>query len=151
MRDPRRRSVPRINPLLAYPRERALAALEQAAGLEPDPVDDVIVAYQNPATGGPAMTTMGMALQRLRPGFHGNARRQTGSTVLHVVSGRGTTVVDGTRHDWAPGDFLAIRPWAWYEHLNDSGEDALLFQVNDAPAFEALGCYHQEERPSSHR
>lgn len=144
MRPPGRGAAPRINPLLAYPAHRALEALDQAAGLEPDPFDDVILEYQNPATGGPAMTPMAMTLQKIRPGFRGKARRHTGSKIYYVVKGRGATIVDGKRYDWGPGDFLTIKPWAWHEHLNDTGEEALLFQVNDTPAMDAVGYYREE-------
>jgi gentisate 1,2-dioxygenase len=145
MRTPRKGPAPRVNPLLAYPRQRALAALELAGGLEPDRFDDVILEYQNPVTGGPAMTPMAMTLQKLRPGFHGKARRHTGSKVYCVVQGRGASIVDGKRYEWGRGDFLTVKPWAWHEHLNTSAtEDALLFQVNDTPAMDALGYYREE-------
>jgi gentisate 1,2-dioxygenase len=145
MRSPRKGAAPRINPLLAYPRDRALAALDLASGLEPDPFDDVILEYQNPATGGSAMTTMAMTLQKLQPGFRGLARRHTGSKLYVVARGHGATIVDGQRYDWSAGDFLAIKPWAWHEHLNTStSEDAVLFQVNDSPALDALGYYREE-------
>ena len=132
------------NPLLVYPRATALAALQEAAGLEPDPFDDVVLEYQNPVNGGPAMRTMGMRLQMLRPGVHGKARRHTGSKLYYVVRGQGTTIVEGETFEWAPGDFIAIAPWAWHEHLNRSGEEAVLFQVNDFPAMQALGYYREE-------
>src|SRR5438876_8496904 len=91
------------------------------------------------------MTTMGMTLQKLRPGFHGKARRHTGSKVYNVVKGSGASIVDGKRYEWGAGDFLVIKPWAWHEHLNTStSEDALLFQVNDTPTLDALGYYREE-------
>ncbi|MFM0268158.1 cupin domain-containing protein [Paraburkholderia sediminicola] len=137
------------NPLLAYPQTMARGALQQAAGLDPDPFDDVILEYRDPTNGGPAMRTMGMQLQELRPGFHGLARRHTGSKLYYVVQGEGATVVAGLRYDWRAGDFLAIRPWDWHEHLNGSAsQDAVLFQVNDAPAMRALGFYNHESHPS---
>jgi gentisate 1,2-dioxygenase len=136
---------PHGNPLLAYPRAMAEAALEQAAGLPADPFDDVVLEYRNPVNGGPAMTTMGMRLQKLRAGAHTRARRHTGSKLYYVVRGRGTTVVDGQAYEWNAGDFLAVRPWAWHEHLNGSEQDAVLFQVNDIPAMAALGYYAEEE------
>jgi gentisate 1,2-dioxygenase len=132
------------NPLLAYPRGMAEAALAQAAGLPADPYDDVVLEYRNPTNGGPAMGTMGMRLQLLRAGVHTRARRHTGSKLYHVVRGEGTTIVDGQAYDWNAGDFLAVKPWAWHEHLNRSGSDALLFQVNDFPAMSALGYYFEE-------
>lgn len=132
------------NPLLVYPRAMAEAALAQAQALPPDPYEGVVLEYRNPATGGPAMTTLGMRLHKLTPGLHTRARRHTGSKLYYAIRGRGTTVVDGRAYEWGPGDFLAIKPWAWHEHLNPFGEDALLFQVNDTPALAALGYYVEE-------
>ncbi|MEO9231552.1 MAG: cupin domain-containing protein [Devosia sp.] len=133
------------NPLLAYPQKIAADALTQAAGLEPDPFDDVILEYRNPTNGGPAMRTMGMRMQMLRPGVRTKARRHTGSKLYYVVSGEGTTIVDGHSYEWSAGDFLTIQPWAWHEHLNQSTEhSAVLFQVNDFPAMRALGFYAEE-------
>lgn len=133
------------NPLLAYPGAVARQALTQAAGAPADASDDVILEYQNPRSGGSAMPTMAMMLQCLRPGFHGRARRSTGSKLCYVMSGRGTTVVDGQRFDWSAGDFIAIAPWAWHEHIiPHGGVEAMLFQVNDHPALKALG-FHREE------
>jgi len=133
------------NPLLAYPWGMAEAALAQAAGLPPDPVDDTVLEYRNPLTGGPAMRTMGMRLQLLRAGFTGKARRHTGSKLYYVVRGTGTTTVDGKDYPWTAGDLLTIQPWAWHAHRNRSATaDALLFQVNDFPAMSALGFYAEE-------
>ena len=148
MSPPGRPAVMAHNPLLVYSHEGAMNALRQAAGLEPDPCDDVILEYRNPVTGGPAMKTMGMRLQMIRPGVHCEPRRHTGSKLYHVVQGEGTTIVDGVPYEWRRGDFLTVRPWALHEHLNRSADqEAVLFQVNDFPAMEALG-YYREERPA---
>jgi gentisate 1,2-dioxygenase len=132
------------NPLLAYPREMAQTALHQAAGLEPDPFEDVVLEYRNPLNGGPVMRTMGMRLQMLRPHTHTRARRHTGSKLYYVVSGQGTTIVNGIPYEWNTGDFLTVQPWAWHEHLNRSNAQAVLFQVNDIPAMSALGYFFEE-------
>jgi gentisate 1,2-dioxygenase len=144
MRPPGSAPAGRSNPLLAYPREVALAALQQACGIPADAHEDVILEYQNPLTGGAAMPTMAMCLQMLRPGVRTRAKRQTGSKVYYVVRGEGTTVVQGVEHCWSKGDFLTIAPWAWHRHVNDSGAEAILFQVNDSPALRALGYYREE-------
>lgn len=137
--------LPARNPLLAYSASMAFNALRQAAGATADPCDDVILEYQNPRGGGSAMPTMAMTLQMLRPGFHGRARRCTGSRLYYVVRGRGTTVVAGERFDWSAGDLFTVAPWSWCEHANAAGGDeAVLFQVNDHPALQALG-FHREE------
>lgn len=144
MRPPAAELPEGVNPLLAYPAGMAHEALRQAAGLAPDPFDDVILEYQNPVNGGPAMRTLGMRLQMLRPGVHCKARRHTGSKLYYVVRGQGTTIVDGKAYDWNQGDFLTIEPWAWHEHLNRSDSEAILFQVNDFPTMKALGYYREE-------
>ncbi|MFT3820893.1 MAG: cupin domain-containing protein [Rubrivivax sp.] len=142
MAPPRVPQGPYANPLLAYPQAMAAAALEAAAGLPSDPHDDVVLAYRNPDTGGPAMTTMGQQLQRIRAGFQGRRRRHSGSKVYYVLRGRGVTTVGDERYDWEAGDFFAVAPWAWHAH--QGLEDALLFQVNDQPALQALGYYREE-------
>lgn len=133
------------SPVLAYTRDRAEAALAAAAGLEPDPYDDVALEYQNPLTGGTALPTIGTVLQRLRPGMQGQAHRHTGSAVYYVVRGEGTTVIDGLRIDWGRGDFFALPPWAVHAHANRSATtEAVLFQVNDLPALRSLGLYREQ-------
>lgn len=142
---PLRKPEPRkYSPLLAYSRAMSEEALHQAAGLEPDPYDDVILEYQNPLTGEPALPTIGTRLQMLRPGSHTRAHRHTGSAVYYVVRGQGATIIDGERFDWAKGDFLSLPPWATHEHLNESDEAAVLFQVNDIPALDKLGLYREQ-------
>ncbi len=134
----------KYSPVLAYTRAMSEEALRQAAGLDPDPFDDVILEYQNPVTGEPALPTIGTRLQMLRPGTHTRAHRHTGSAVYYVIRGEGATIINGQRYDWAKGDFLALPPWATHEHLNTGKSEVLLFQVNDLPALEKLGFYREE-------
>lgn len=132
------------NPLLAYPRAQARAALEQAAGLPADPCDDVILEYQNPLTGGPTMPTQSMTLQTLRRGFQGRARRHTGSKVYYVIEGSGASKVGDEVFEWDAGDFFVVPPWTWHAHSQRGAADAVLFQVNDTPTLRAFG-WHREE------
>jgi gentisate 1,2-dioxygenase len=133
-----------VNPLLSYPFGMAESALKAAAGLPPDPCDDVVLEYQNPADGSSAMRTLGMRLQLLRAGFDGRRRRHTGSKLYYVVRGAGTTMVEDQRFDWQAGDFMAIAPWAWHQHRNDASQDAMLWQVNDLPTLKLLQYYKEE-------
>jgi gentisate 1,2-dioxygenase len=143
---PLRSSHSRLSsPVLAYSRHRAEEALQQAAGAEPDPFDDIALEYQNPLTGGPALPTIGTVLQMLRPGVQTHAHRHTGSVVYYVVRGEGSTTIDGRHFDWGKGDFLALPPWASHAHANNSPDnEAILFQVNDIPAIKSLGLYREE-------
>lgn len=128
---------------LVYRRAAAEAALEAQAGRDADAFDDLVHEYLAP-NGGPAMSTLGMRLIRLRSGFAGRPRRQVGSKLYYVVRGSGSTKVDEQRFDWRGGDFMAIAPWAWHEHA--AHEDSVLFEVSDAPAMAALGYFREEKR-----
>jgi gentisate 1,2-dioxygenase len=136
--------APRVNPLLAYPKARAVDALELAKGLPADPVDDVIVEYVNPTNGAPALVSMGTKRQVLRAGFHGLAQRHTGSKVYYVIAGAGVTQIEGTRYEWSAGDFFSVPPWAVHHHENPHSEDASLFRVDDLPTLDKLNLYRQE-------
>jgi len=134
------------SPVLAYGWERAIQALEMAAALTPDPFDDIILEYQNPLTGGPALPTIGTMLQMLRPGIETRAHRHTGSVVYYAVEGEGSMMIDDRRFDWGAGDFIALPPWARHSHANRSDKQrAVLFQVNDLVVLKALGLYREED------
>ena len=126
-----------------YPKAIADAALEEARALDPDPADDVMLEYQNPADGGPAMPSMSMKAQILRAGFSGVPHRHSGGKVYWVIDGAGTTFIDGQRFDWDKGDFLAVPPWALVRHANGHDGDARLFRVDDSPVYRALRVYHE--------
>ena len=61
-----------------------------------------------------------------------------------MVSGTGFTEIDGVRHQWGEGDFLAVPPRAWHGHGNDGGAPAILYSVQDVPLLRALGLYRTE-------
>lgn len=144
LRPPRARSTGRTSPLLVYTWQKTRQALDDLARARPDPFDDVILEYQNPLTGQSALPTIGLGIQLLRPGTHTQAHRHTSSTIHHVAHGSGATIVDGVCFAWAERDFFVVPPWAWHEHANDSTEPAIIFQMNDVPAMEALGLYREE-------
>lgn len=109
------------------------------------PFDGVRFEYTNPYGGGPVMPALGCYVQALHPGRHTDAHRHTTSAIYHVVSGHGTTIVDGERIDWGPRDTFAVPGWAVHEHVNGAGDEpAVLFSFTDDPVLRALG-YYQEQ------
>ncbi|WOF42990.1 cupin domain-containing protein [Sphingopyxis indica] len=139
------------NPLLVYPVNRAMAALQAAGELDGDPDLGTVLEYQNPLTGGPALTTLTPALQALAPGHATRYRRMTASSLTYVVAGKGTSEVGESLFDWGPGDFFVIPPWAWHRHQNLGGHRAVFFTVSDAAAHQALGLYREERHRGSGR
>ena len=139
----RRGSFPAA-PVPVYSWTRALEVLERAAALDPDPYHDTAFEYRDPVTGGHALSTIGTALQLLRPGMRGRKHRNTGTSVLYVVRGHGRIEFESQVFDWGPGDFVAIPSWHAHAIANASTtDDAILFHVNDRPALEKLGLFHE--------
>jgi gentisate 1,2-dioxygenase len=136
------------SPIGKYPwaeTERAFQAIaEHAAGSD---IDGISLEYTNPWTGGPVMPTMTCRIQRFVPGFHGVARRHTAATILHVVRGEGTTVINDQEFHWTEKDVLVIPSWATYRHVNSSpSQDAVVFAYSNEPVIKALGLYRDELR-----
>jgi gentisate 1,2-dioxygenase len=129
---------------LCYRWETAYAELVRRSTGEPDPFDDVIMEYLDPATGRSVVPALGCYLQMLRPGVRTRPHRETSSAVYHVVAGAGATTIDGVRHTWGEGDFFAIPPRALHAHANDGGAPAILYSVQDVPLLKALGFYRVE-------
>jgi gentisate 1,2-dioxygenase len=129
-------------PVVNYPwpaTERALLALADDPTLE---ADMVTLDYANPLTGGPVTPTVGCRAHLLRPGGTTAARRETASSILHVVRGAGTSIVDGTTLHWSEKDVVVLPGWAEVAHTNASStEPALLFSLTDEPALRGLGLY----------
>jgi gentisate 1,2-dioxygenase len=132
-----------FSPLLNYKWAKTEAALRELATVGGSPFDDVAMEYINPHTGGPLMPTLACWIQLLRPGTRTKAHRHTGSAVYLAFAGQGTTVIEGQRFDWRPGDLFVVPTWAWHEHASRDGE-ALLFSVQDTPVLQALGLYREQ-------
>lgn len=133
-----------FSPLLNYKWARTEEALHRLATVEGDPFDDVAMEYINPHTGGPIMPTLGCGIQLLRPGVRTLAHRHTGSVMYLAFRGRGSTLIEGQRFDWSPGDLFVVPTWTWHEHAAAPGTDAVLFSVQDRPVMDALGLYREQ-------
>jgi gentisate 1,2-dioxygenase len=132
------------SPLLHYKWARTYEALQDLAELNSSPFDDVAIEYSDPATGGPVLKTMTCWIQMVRAGVHTKAHRHTASKVYQVFRGQGYSVIDGKRFDWNQGDFFVVPSWAWHEHVNESGEEAILFSIQDTPVMKAMNLYREE-------
>jgi gentisate 1,2-dioxygenase len=131
------------SPLLNYKWERSYEALSRlAAESDGSPYDGVCVEYTNPITGGPALATMACFAHLLKPGRHTKAHRHTGSTVYHIIRGKGYSVIAGERFDWEEKDTFVVPSWAWHEHVAEV--ESCLFSYNDSPMLRPFGLYREE-------
>ncbi len=136
------------SPIFCYPYAPSKAALLALAAAEPpDAWDGVKLAYVNPATGGPAITTMATYLQWIPPSTVTRPARTTAGTVVSVVEGRGTVVIAPgraapVRYEIGPKDHFVVPSWAAM-HV-ESREALVLFSYSDAPVQRALGILRGE-------
>jgi gentisate 1,2-dioxygenase len=135
----------RTGPPARHRHYRWEAAYAELRRRTPDPFDDVVMEYLDPATGRSVVPALGCYLQLVRAGVRTRAHRETSSAVYHVVEGAGFTEIEGVRHGWGEGDFFAIPPRALHAHGNDTSAPAILYSVQDVPLLRALGFYRTEE------
>lgn len=128
------------SPKYIYPAEdvrRAQHALRDEAG---SPYEGIIVEYTDPMTGRPVVPTLSFRSQLLRPGENCRPFRTTASTVYCVLEGSGRTQVGDRVFEWSRNDVFVVPGWFWLQHRNASAtEDAVLYNVTDAPTLEKLG------------
>jgi gentisate 1,2-dioxygenase len=133
---------------LNYKWEKTYQVLTRlAADSQGSPFDGVCVEYTNPTTGGPALATMACFAHLLKPGTHTRAHRHVGSTIYHVISGKGYSVIGGQRFDWEENDTFVVPSWAWHEHL--AQQETCFFSYNDSPLLRPFGLYREEEHPDN--
>jgi gentisate 1,2-dioxygenase len=127
------------SPLMAYRWQQVRQAIEKLKAYDPNPFDGYAIDYINPVTGGSADFRIGSTMQALTPGMHTQAHRHVHSAVYHVLEGTGYTIIDGIKYEWSKGDFFALPPWCWHEHVNTGEQDAYLFSFHDRPVLTLLG------------
>ena len=109
-----------------------------------NPIDGYAYEYVDRLTGGPVLTTMSCGLQVLDRGFETVDHRTTVSSVVYVVSGRGTTVCGDRTIQWSERDTFVIPNWQRYRHVNGGEAPAVLFVVSDEPLITMLGLRREE-------
>ena len=99
--------------------------------------------FINPATGGPAMPTMGSYIQLLPQGFSGRPYRSTDGTVFSVIDGRGSVTIDGQTFSFAERDVFVVPSWRTY--MLAAQRETVLFSFSDRPVQKALGLWREHQ------
>ena len=132
-------------PMFVYRWKDAKRALEGLRGYKGSPHDGLIMEYVNPVTGEPVTTTMSFSVQLLRPSERTESHRHTASVFYCCLEGRGVTEIDGQEFRWGENDLFVIPSWASHRHINlESGANAVLYSVSDAPTLKKLGLYREQ-------
>ena len=124
----------------------ALEAEGHPAMLEPG---HAAIRFSNPTTGSDVLPTIRADFHRLREGVGTAPRKEVGSSVWQVFTGKGTAAIDGVEHELEHGDVFVVPSWAELELHADDALD--LFRFSDAPIFEALHQYRGVIGGGSHQ
>jgi gentisate 1,2-dioxygenase len=132
----------RSSPVFNYPYARSREALATLAkNGDPDPYHGHKLRYVNPASGEPAMPTIGTFIQLLPAGFAGLPYRSTDGTVFVAVEGEGETRVGDTVLRWEPRDIFVVP--SWMPHSHHAASEAVLFSFSDRPVQQKLGLWRE--------
>lgn len=140
----RDRAAPSAYPMMRYPWARTEAALRKLA--EHNGGEAVELDYVNPETGQSCLPTMGFTAMMLRPGEAQRPALRSSSAIFHVISGRGTSTINGVMHTWGPKDTFSAPVFAAIDHKASGDAPAFLVRVHDAPLQEKLGYYEERAR-----
>jgi len=132
----------KTSPVFAYPYTRTREALEAIArNGAADPYHGHKLRYVNPATGEPAMPTIGTFIQLLPSDFATRPYRSTDGTVFVCVEGEGETRVGDSVFHWQPRDIFVVP--SWMEHTHHAAAESVLFSFSDRPVQEKLGLWRE--------
>jgi gentisate 1,2-dioxygenase len=132
------------SPVFAYPYERSRESLRQLAAVDaPHVSHGHKMEFVNPATGGPAMPTMGAYVQLLPKGFSGRPYRSTEGTVFSVIEGDGRAVIGGATLEFTSRDVFVVPSWNAYSLYAE--RETVLFSYSDRPVQRAIGLWREEQ------
>ena len=132
------------SPVFAYPYARSRQSLLHLAKVDkPHASHGHKMEFVNPATGGPAMPTMGACIQLLPKGFSGRPYRSTDGTVFSVIEGSGRVQIGGETFEFTGRDTFVVPSWQAYSLAET--QDTVLFSYSDRPVQRALGLWREEQ------
>jgi gentisate 1,2-dioxygenase len=91
-------------------------------------------------------TTIGMHVAEIPPGVEAATHRHMSEAIIHILSGRGHSIINGERYDWEAGDTIFVPPLSWHQHINTQHSEPVRFIAFwSSPLFERMGLYMNEE------
>lgn len=80
-----------------------------------------------------------MSVGVLEPGGRTSDHRHAYEAIMYVLAGRGHSIVEGVRYEWAAGDAVYTPPWCWHQHVAEPDSRVEYVTATNMPALEALG------------
>ena len=119
----------------------ALKALSKEKG---DAHEGIQMQFVNPVTGKPVFSTLDYKAQLIRPGEELLPKRETCSTFIVVIAGKGKSEIGGQTFDWQENDIMVVPNFLWRRHVNTGKSDAILYTVSDEALLRNIGQYRAQ-------
>jgi len=131
-------------PLIHFRGTRIREALDALRKEKGDPHEGIQMEFVNPVTGKPVFPTLNYQAQLLRPGEATLPKRETSSTFIVVIDGKGKSEIGGQTFDWEPNDIMVVPNFVWRRHINTGSSEAVLYTVTDAALLKNIGQYRAQ-------
>jgi gentisate 1,2-dioxygenase len=131
-------------PMIHFQGARIREALDGLRKEIGDAHEGIQLEFVNPVTGKPIFPTMDYRAQLLRPGEETLLKRETSSTFIVVIAGKGRSEIGGQTFDWEENDILVVPNFIWRRHINTGSSDAVLYTVTDSALMRNIGQYRAQ-------
>ena len=96
----------------------------------------------HPAIKDTVIRSLMIFVQEIPPGSRSGRLKFQGGQVIHILEGRGHTILDGVRHDWVAGDTLNLplkKRGIVVQHFNDDPQKAAKFVAGEVNWVDCVG------------
>lgn len=98
---------------------------------------------------GSMVQTMAMFVAEIPPGGHTGKHRHFNEALIYILHGRGHSVIEGQRYDWAESDVIAVPLFSWHQHFNGDPEESVRYLgITNIPLLRAMGLNRIEDESS---
>lgn len=98
--------------------------------------------YLHPAIKDTVIRSLIIFIQEIPPGSRSGRVKFQGGQVIHVLEGRGHTILDGVRYDWAAGDTVNLplkKQGIVVQHFNDDAQKTARFVACEVNWVDCVG------------
>jgi gentisate 1,2-dioxygenase len=131
-------------PLIHFRGAKIRETLKALAKEKGDAHEGIQMQFVNPVTGRPVFSTLDYKAQLIRPGEELLPKRETCSTFIVVIAGKGKSEIGGQTFDWQENDIMVVPNFLWRRHINTGKSDAILYTVSDAALLQNIGQYRAQ-------
>lgn len=95
---------------------------------------------------GSMVQTMALFIAEIAPGGHTNRHRHFNEAMIYILQGRGHSLINGQRYDWAETDVVSVPLYEWHQHFNDDPERPVRYLgITNMPLLRAMGLNRLED------